>query len=38
MAVHLLRYRDPNHSLSLDWLLVLVGALFAWLCWPASPH
>jgi hypothetical protein len=37
MAAHFLRMRDLNHSPSLDWLLVLMGALAAWLLWPTSP-
>ncbi len=38
MATHLLRHLDPAHSPALDWLLVLVGALFAWFFWPATHH
>jgi hypothetical protein len=37
MAAPFLRLRDPNHSTSLDWLLVLAGALAAWLLWPHAP-
>ena len=36
MAAHLLRHRDLGNSL--DWLLILVGALFAWLFWPTGAH
>ena len=38
MAAHSFRRMDPAHSASLDWLLILAGALFAWLFWPALPH
>ncbi len=38
MATHLLRPRDLGHSPSLDWLLILAGALLAWLLWPATTH
>ena len=37
MVAHFLR-PDLAHSRFLDWLLVLVGALFAWLFWPATHH
>jgi hypothetical protein len=37
MAAHFLRMKDLSHSPSLDWLLILTGALAAWLLWPASP-
>ena len=38
MAAHSFRRMDPTHSAFLDWLLILAGALFAWLFWPAMPH
>jgi hypothetical protein len=38
VAAHSLLRRDPDHSTLLDWLLVLMGALFAWLFWPATHH
>ena len=38
MAAHSLRQQDPVHSALLDWGLILVGALFAWLFWPAMQH
>jgi len=38
MAALLLRHRDLSQILPVDWLLILTGALFAWLFWPASPH
>ena len=31
MAPNFLRHHDFAHDPSLDWLLILVGALFAWL-------
>ncbi len=34
MAAHFLRRYDPSHAPSLDWLLVLIGALLAWALWP----
>ena len=37
MAHALFRRLDPAHSPLLDWLLILAGALAAWLFWPASP-
>jgi hypothetical protein len=36
MMAHLLRRHDPGHSMMLDWVLILAGALFAWLFWPVS--
>jgi hypothetical protein len=36
MATRTLRHSDLEHSAMLDWALVLAGALFAWLCWPAT--
>ena len=36
MAAHFLRRHDFTHSQALDWLLVLTGALFAWLLWPVT--
>jgi hypothetical protein len=36
MAAHFLRRHDFAHDPSLDWLLILVGALIAWLFWPAT--
>jgi len=36
VAAHSLRHHDPGHPVLLDWLLILVGALFAWLVWPAT--
>jgi hypothetical protein len=38
MAAHFLRHHDFAHDPSIDWLLILAGALFAWLFWPAVPH
>jgi hypothetical protein len=38
LSIHLLRSRDLSHSPSLDLLLILVGALLAWLLWPAAAH
>jgi hypothetical protein len=35
MTAHLLRRHDPGHSAAVDWFLILAGALFAWLFWPA---
>ena len=36
MAAHFLRRPDLAHMPSLDWLLVLAGALIAWLLWPPA--
>jgi hypothetical protein len=36
MAAHTLRRPDPGHSLLLDWVLILSGALFAYYFWPAA--
>ncbi|WP_275976485.1 hypothetical protein [Geothrix alkalitolerans] len=36
MAAHFLRHHDFEHDPLIDWLLILVGALFAWLFWPAT--
>ena len=36
MAAPFLRRHDLAHAPSLDWLLILAGALIAWLFWPAS--
>ncbi|WP_275975836.1 hypothetical protein [Geothrix terrae] len=36
MAAHFLRRHDFAHDPSIDWLLILIGALFAWLFWPAT--
>lgn len=36
MAAHFLRRYDPSHAPSLDWLLVLIGALLAWALWPGA--
>ena len=38
MAAHSLHRLDLEYSVMLDWVLVLVGALLAWLFWPASFH
>jgi hypothetical protein len=38
MATHPLHHRDLGHALWLDWLLILTGALLAWLLWPAAYH
>ena len=38
MAAHFLRRHDFTHDPSIDWLLILAGALFAWLFWPATHH
>ena len=38
MTAHSLHLQDLEHSVMLDWVLVLVGALLAWLFWPASVH
>ena len=38
MAAHFLRRHDFAHAPSLDWLLILAGALLAWLFWPATHH
>lgn len=38
MAAHFLRRPGFVPMPSLDWLLVLLGALFAWLFWPATHH
>ena len=38
MATHLLRPRTPEHVFAPDWLLILAGALLAWLLWPGAPH
>ncbi len=37
MAAHFLRRHDFSHDPLLDCLLILVGALFAWLLWPGIP-
>ena len=36
MVAHSLRRLGPGHSSLFDWLLVVMGALFAWLFWPAT--
>jgi hypothetical protein len=36
MAAHSLRRPDLMHGPALDWFLILVGALFAWLIWPGT--
>lgn len=36
MAAHSLRRFDPSHSALLDWALIMAGALFALLFWPAT--
>jgi hypothetical protein len=36
MVAHSLRRSDPGPSALLDWMLILGGALFAWLFWPAT--
>jgi hypothetical protein len=36
MAAQTLRHLDLEHSMLLDWVLILVGALIAWLFWPAT--
>ncbi len=36
MAAHSRRDLDLGQSTALDWLLILVGALVAWLFWPAT--
>ncbi len=38
MSAHPLRPRDLSHAPSLDWLLILAGALLAWLLWPTAAH
>ncbi len=38
MAAHTLHRPDPRHFPWLDWALILAGALFAWLFWPAALH
>jgi hypothetical protein len=34
MAAPFLRSQDPGHSAMLNWALILMGALLAWLLWP----
>ena len=36
MAAHSLHCLDLEHSVMLDWALVLAGALLAWVFWPAA--
>ncbi len=36
MAAHTSPPQDFGHSPMLDWILVLAGALLAWLLWPAT--
>jgi hypothetical protein len=36
MAAHSLRRPDSSHFALIDWALILGGALFAWLFWPAT--
>ncbi len=36
MAAHSFHHQELEHSAILDWVLVLAGALLAWLLWPAS--
>ena len=38
MTAHLLHRHDLGHSAMLDLLLILSGALCAWLFWPANFH
>ncbi len=38
MAAHSLHPHDLPRPTLMEWLLVLAGALFAWLFWPASHH
>jgi hypothetical protein len=38
MTARSFHHQDLEHSAMLDWLLVLAGALLAWLLWPASFH
>ena len=38
MVAHSLRRPDPGFPVLLDWILILGGALFAWLYWPATYH
>lgn len=37
MAAHFLRRHDFSRDPSLDWLLILIGVLLAWLFWPTAP-
>jgi len=36
MVAYSLRRLDPGHSGLIDWILILSGALLAWLFWPAT--
>jgi hypothetical protein len=36
MVTRSLHHLDLGHSLMLNWVLVLVGALLAWLFWPTT--
>lgn len=38
MTAHPLHRPDLARPNLLDWMLMLAGALFAWLCWPATHH
>ena len=38
MAAHFFSRFDPAHSAWLNWVLILVGALFALLFWPVTHH
>ena len=36
MAAHFLHHADPHHFSWLDLMLVLAGAMIAWLFWPIT--
>lgn|GEM_PF-469055 len=36
MTARSLHRQDLDPPVVLDWVLVLLGALLAWLCWPSS--
>jgi len=36
MVTRSLHHLDLGHSVVLNWVLVLAGALLAWVFWPAS--
>ena len=38
MATHSIRHHDLGHSSLMDWALILLGVIIAWLFWPVSYH
>ncbi len=36
MAAHSLHHHDPSRNAWLDLLLILAGAMIAWLFWPVT--